>query len=300
MTTVHITTGLPASGKTELARSLWPALRFNMDDMRAQLGMTHERWNKKIEGVVFKAMLAAAKVAVEAGCDIVLDNTHMTPSWPRTYRKELGSLGVDFVVYDLTGVSVDVCIARDALRVNGVGEEVIRRLAERHAEARKGGWRLTEQWMNGERYAEPEPYAHTDGLPWVVLCDIDGTLAHHEGNRSPYDYSKVMGDQPNLPVKWLVEVIGAEHDVIFMSGRDALCRADTEQWLTDKLGFCSPIVYMRADDDKRPDNVVKAELFDTNIRGRYNVRFVLDDRDRVVKMWREMGLTCLQVAPGNF
>ena len=31
------------------------------------------------------------------------------------------------------------------------------------------------------------------------------------------------------------------------------------------------------------------------------VEGVLDDRDRVVKMWREeLGLTCLPVAPGNF
>ena len=27
---------------------------------------------------------------------------------------------------------------------------------------------------------------------------------------------------------------------------------------------------------------------------------VLDDRDRVVKMWRDLGLTCFQVAQGNF
>ena len=34
--------------------------------------------------------------------------------------------------------------------------------------------------------------------------------------------------------------------------------------------------------------------------GNYNVKFVLDDRNRVVEMWRSLGLTCLQVADGDF
>lgn len=43
-----------------------------------------------------------------------------------------------------------------------------------------------------------------------------------------------------------------------------------------------------------------AEQVDTHIRDRYDVRVVLDDRDSVVKMWRSLGLTCLQVALGEF
>ena len=302
MTTVHVVSGLPASGKSTLARSLYPALRFNMDDMRAQLGMTHERWNKDTERIVFSSMLAAAKAAVAAGSDIVFDNTHLTPSWPRSYRKAFEPYDVTFVVHDLTDVSLDECILRDSLRGDAsVGEDVILRLADNFQKARKNGWRLTDEWMNGETYTKPEPYVQDHTLPTVILCDIDGTIALHEGNRSPYDYSKVSGDAVNENVAWLVEILGAEHDIVFLSGRDASCHADTIHWLIDVMGYAfPPELYMRADDDKRPDNVVKAELFDRYIRGRYNVRFVLDDRDRVVKMWRELGLTCLQVAPGDF
>ena len=57
---------------------------------------------------------------------------------------------------------------------------------------------------------------------------------------------------------------------------------------------------MRQNSDRRPDDVIKAEIYETCIEPYYNVLYVFDDRDRVVKMWREKGLTCLQVAEGNF
>lgn len=50
----------------------------------------------------------------------------------------------------------------------------------------------------------------------------------------------------------------------------------------------------------RKDVVIKRELFDRYIRDNYQVLFVLDDRNQVVDMWRELGLKCLQVAPGDF
>jgi len=42
------------------------------------------------------------------------------------------------------------------------------------------------------------------------------------------------------------------------------------------------------------------EIYEENIKGRYEVLFVLDDRNRVVDFWRSIGLICLQVAPGDF
>lgn len=57
---------------------------------------------------------------------------------------------------------------------------------------------------------------------------------------------------------------------------------------------------MRKSGDMRKDSIVKREMFDEHIRGRYNVNFVLDDRNQVVELWRSMGLTCLQVADGDF
>lgn len=57
---------------------------------------------------------------------------------------------------------------------------------------------------------------------------------------------------------------------------------------------------MRSDGDDRRDDIVKKELYDNHIKGKYNVKYVFDDRSRVIDMWRKEGLRCLQVQAGNF
>ena len=52
--------------------------------------------------------------------------------------------------------------------------------------------------------------------------------------------------------------------------------------------------------NKLDDTIIKRNIYEDMIKPRVNVRCVLDDRDRVVKMWREQGLKVLQVAEGDF
>jgi hypothetical protein len=232
-----------------------------------------------------------------------LDNTHLTPSLPKVYRKEFSPLGVEFKIHDFTHVSVEECKKRDNERTEGhVGEEVIDRLAANHTKARKSNWRLTDKWMNGDPIIPPMPYEPNPDLPSACIVDIDGTVAIHGDERGHYEYEKVSSDQPNPPVIEAVRGIQVGHDiqVIFVSGREDRCREDTLRWLHN-VGFEDPILFMRTTGDHRPDYQVKAELFDAHIRDTYNVRYVFDDRTQVVKYaWRAMGLTCFQVAPGEF
>jgi hypothetical protein len=60
------------------------------------------------------------------------------------------------------------------------------------------------------------------------------------------------------------------------------------------------VLMMRKTGDKRKYSIVKKEIFNEHIKGKYCVDFVLDDRNQVVEMWRKLGLVCLQVAEGNF
>jgi len=57
---------------------------------------------------------------------------------------------------------------------------------------------------------------------------------------------------------------------------------------------------MRATGDNRKDSIVKKEIYEGIIKPVFDVKFVLDDRNQVVEMWRSLGLTVLQVADGNF
>jgi len=60
------------------------------------------------------------------------------------------------------------------------------------------------------------------------------------------------------------------------------------------------IMRRTVEDRGRPDDDVKYDLFKSRVEADYNVWYVLDDRNKVVKMWREIGLTCAQVAEGDF
>lgn len=143
------------------------------------------------------------------------------------------------------------------------------------------------------------PVIQNKSLPHAIIVDIDGTLANHEGIRSPYDYSKVLDDKPHEDIIWLVNKLSETHIVLFVSGRSEECRDDTTHWLIRYFTDVASSLRMRKADDKRKDSIVKYEILQELIK-EYSIEYVFDDRDQVVKMWREAGLRCLQVAPGNF
>lgn len=153
------------------------------------------------------------------------------------------------------------------------------------------------------------PYVRLVDAPEAFLVDVDGTLALR-GDRDPYDETTVLDDEPNLPViKTVRALMATGWEPVFMSGRTEGCRRDTEVWIVRHLFhrrmpvfvMKNPIeLHMRAVGDQRPDHVVKLELFNQHIRHDYNVRLAIDDRNQVVKLWRSLGITCMQVAEGNF
>lgn len=143
-------------------------------------------------------------------------------------------------------------------------------------------------------------------LPRAVLFDVDGTLALRDeadpNVRHFAAWERVGEDLPNAAVVELAQLVAesGRYKLIVMSGRDEVCRRQTEMWL-DAQGVAFDELHMRAYKDNRPDNVVKEELYRKHIEGRFEVAWVCDDRMQVVKMWRTtFGLTVLQCAEGNF
>lgn len=139
--------------------------------------------------------------------------------------------------------------------------------------------------------------------PKAIICDLDGTLALL-GNRNPHDTGRALQDALNNPVANLVEVYAHQtmFDVrlILLSGRQEKFREITENWLRTHSITHYEALYLRPQDDHRPDYVVKQEIYERKIRDKFDVLFVLEDRDQVVKMWRAIGLTCFQVEYGDF
>lgn len=298
MTRLLITRGLPASGKTTFARKLQPGVvRVNRDDLRRMLhgDRLFTQW---AEAQVTAVQRAQVEALLRARADVCVDDTNLRSRVVRDWAELAARFGASFEVHDFTDVPLAECVLRDAGRdpEQRVGEEAILRM---HA-----------RYLAGRNLPLPVPYVAPDGVdggyepppdaPTVVLVDIDGTVAVMNG-RSPYDMTRVGDDAPNHAVIVAVRAMhAAGHGVVFCSGRDDSCRAETLAWLDLHVGVPHLGLFMRAEGDSRKDSIMKREIFDREIRDRYHVVGVFDDRMQVVRMWRALGLTVFQVADGDF
>jgi phosphoglycolate phosphatase-like HAD superfamily hydrolase len=145
----------------------------------------------------------------------------------------------------------------------------------------------------------------------IVIFDLDGTLALIEARRALavkpngkinwkmfFAPENIKLDLPNDPVITAFKAFAEQgFKMVILSGRDSISRAETRQWLKDN-DIHPDILWMRPQGSFTPDDVLKQAWLDE--LGADNVFCVFDDRDKVVQMWRNNGLTCFQVAPGNF
>jgi hypothetical protein len=136
----------------------------------------------------------------------------------------------------------------------------------------------------------------------AILVDLDGTLANI-GDRNVYHAEKCDEvDTLNLPVAETVKLYyAAGYKIVFCSGRMDKYREPTIRFIEKHLPGMEYVLLMRATADHRKDSIVKEEIYHRDIEEKYDVFLILDDRDSVVQMWRNvLGLTVFQVAPGNF
>ncbi|MEK0196112.1 polynucleotide kinase, partial [Microcoleus anatoxicus PTRS1] len=125
-----------------------------------------------------------------------------------------------------------------------------------------------------------------------------GTLSLLNG-RNPFDASKCDRDLPNQPVLDTVHKWQSSVNIIVVSGRTDDCQPQTEKWLQQyEVNYTG--LYLRKTGDMRKDAIMKEEIYRQHIEGKYNIKFVLDDRQQVVDMWRGLGMTVFQVDEGDF
>lgn len=325
MSRLIITRGYPGSGKTSDARD-WlargvrtrlmdlgdddsaPRARSNRDDLRLSVFGRTGILPFAVEQHITDIQQDTVRKLLKRGYDVIVDDMNLRRKYAVAWANLAHEQQAEFRVWDCE-TDVDTCVERDRDRgAQGghlVGEDVIREIA---AKFPIGRW--------PEIFAEPKTVAGNWDVytppsfgPSTFIVDIDGTVAKKqmgEGQRGWHEYDRVGEDVPNQPV---IEVLRAllggrlpEERFIFVSGRKDYCRDATRWWLHRNVGKwtweCE--LYMRADDDNRSDDIVKYELFNAHIRDRRKIVGVFDDRDRVVAMWRAIGLQVYQVADGNF
>jgi predicted kinase len=309
MPTLIITRGLPASGKTTRARA-WVAedpvrrARINRDDIRAMAHdsafVKQDEENPGTERTIQAARDALVTALLKRDLDVVVDDTNLPTRTARDLRRLALLAGAEIEVWDLTDVPYEECLRRNAAREGRtrVPDERMLDMYQRFVKGKPYPLPLPEEPV--EAAGDVAPYVPPADAPTAVLVDVDGTVALMCG-RSPYDESRIHEDRPNLPVIAAVRAMhAAGHEIVFCSGRTDACWEATEVWLKEHVAVPFAALFMRRAGDGRKDWVVKREIFNEEIRYRWNVVAAFDDRRQVVDMWRSLGLTVFAVADGDF
>ena len=290
--------GIPSSGKSTWAKKFVLEnpnyVRVNRDDLRRMRGTY---WLPSQEDMITNWEDDCIAIALHNGYNVIVDATNLNK---KTIDRicNLGNVknqDID-IEYKFFDINLDEAISRDMGRAKEeqVGAKVITSMYNKYIVAKKIV-EIKEDKMNQDI-----------NLPHAIICDLDGCISLANG-RDIFDYNKVDTDKPNKPVVDTVKNYiengkygeGTKDTVIFMSGREDYCKEKTINWLENNGVWCGNI-FMRKTGDFRKDCIVKKELFDSNVKGKFYIDYVLDDRSQVCIMWRSLGLTCFQVAEGNY
>lgn len=267
--------GLPGSGKSSWAKEFikdksdW--VRVNRDELRS---MRYPYWVPKQESLITEWEDFCVKSALDKGYNVILDATNLNKDRIKNKVKERFARDDLKVEYKFFDVPLETCINNDLKRENSVGEKVIRGMYE--------------------KYLKPNPavYDEDPNLDECIICDIDGTLAKSTG-RSPFEFDRVHEDEIIKPV---LDILANYGGYIFLfTGRDDSCLDMTKGWL-DKYNVSYHEIHARKASDNRKDSIVKKEMFENFVRGKYYCNFVIDDRKQVKRMWtNELGLFVFDV-----
>ena len=148
----------------------------------------------------------------------------------------------------------------------------------------------------------------------TVIFDLDGTLADITARKKLatkpngkldwdkfFDPFNIKLDVPNEPVVKLAQMFAENgFNIVIFSGRSDKTKFTTRSWLSNnRIPFHKLVMRPHKTMNFIPDDILKKDMLDKHL-DIDDVFLVVDDRQKVVDMWRNLGLTVFQVAPGDF
>lgn len=143
----------------------------------------------------------------------------------------------------------------------------------------------------------------------LYIFDLDGTIANlnhrlHFIKDEKKSWSDFFSSCPqDEPIQWVINLLdnlkagNPRGEFVILSSRNADVMETTERWLF-KHKVYHDVLIMRPSKDFRPDEIVKLELLMGYLASeglkKDNVKFIIDDRQKVVNMWRKNGFNVLQ------
>ena len=296
--------GISGSGKTTWAKQ-WVEedpihrIRLNYDDIRCMLGKYWVPEREPLMKLIFKGALQGA---IDGGYNIIIDNmSNLNPKHVQEYQALIYNQNLNHkdnqyeIEFKLIDTPLEVCIERDSKREIPIGEKVIRQQ-----------WRKYRDYIIQQSIKEMlnNQIQENSKLLHCIIVDMDATLCFNTSGRpfyGPGTAEQIINDIPNTNVVDLVkaycETYGCE--LVVITGRDESCREATLEWL-NKYYLYPDLLLMRKEGDYSKGDECKKKLYEENIKDKYNVDLVFEDSSKVVKMYRNLGLTVLQPNEGKF
>jgi predicted kinase len=308
---LYVTIGASGSGKStwskDFIRKNPTVLRVNRDDIRQQL-IGHEPNDayykrkdvNKIEELVTTIQNQSAKEALIAGWDLVLDNTHLRQKYINEAYKNFNHLAYIHLKW------FDVDLKEAKRRV--IYRHVVAQDIEKYERTGKTDnlihsvdyidKQYDDYWKFKKNFKVPqveyfEPIVQDKTRKCCVISDLDGTLSlFNRFEKNPYDRD-FENDDVSEAVRDVLLNQPKDVKIFLFSGRSGKFRPQTEEFLSIHLPELDYRLIMRNIDDQRSDTIVKFEMFNQYIRDKYYVKFILDDRKKIKRMWTELGLYVL-------
>lgn len=296
MKKLKILIGCSGAGKSFWSHEQWEKDPLNTiivsrDNIRYMFGYTEETIKdyyshpdlNKLEKQITLYEDKLIETALSMGKTVIVDATHLRKEYLDRFK--VFNVKTEFVVFY---EDLDVLLERNKNRVRQVPENIIKKQVQQLRS------------LSVPMFIEPVEFDNSPknkGVCYIV--DIDNTVAE-KGDRNAFDWKRV-GEDKEKPevVQTVLDLYSANNEIIFCSGRDEVCRKETEEWLYKTFIGMDFKLYMRPQGDMRPDWIVKEEMW-REISKDYYIVSLIDDRDQVVRRARALGLTVIQVDYGSF
>jgi predicted kinase len=274
---IILTYGLPASGKTTWAEQF--AIENNYTNIcKDDIRLANPTYKEK--KVIIERDLKTRE-SLSSGKSAIWSDTNLNPIHKKMAEEIAKEFNATVEIKDFSDVPLEECLKRDIHRgVKAVGDQVIKK-------------------MYYEYLFAPQKPIETPQLDTCYIFDIDGTLAIKSPERGYFEWDKVGLDFPNIPVLtvffYLANAMVLRPKIFIFSGRDESCREETIKWLGEYINIDDYILLMRPKNNTEDDRIIKEKMYENHIKGKYNVLGIFDDRPKVCRMWRQLGLPVFQV-----
>lgn len=295
MSKLIILQGPPCSGKStwaaEYKRQEDPEVVIvNRDDIRFELG--NGKYTMKREDEVTEIEYLRVMNGLVAGKTVILDATNLNP----TYLKKWLELPVEYT-YKIKEFYVPYAEAMKRSKARKeAGGLYINRNTMTNFYKKYYNKDFRDELTDKRVIREPEVR-----LPSVVICDLDATLALHQG-REPFEWDLLKTDKMDPRLRLLLNHFMGLYKVVFITGRPESARLATTEWLQDPGNKLHDnwVLYMRKNNDFSHGDDYKEKVYREKIEGKYNVLCVFEDSNKCVSRWRELGLLTCQVENSDY